>query len=77
MPDVARPQTNGFSPASASGSVPAPAYELGEKVATRVAYGTALAKLGAVDPRVVALDGDTKNSDLCRNLSQGSPGAVF
>jgi transketolase len=37
-------------------------YKLGDKVATREAYGTALARIGEVDHRVVALDGDTKNS---------------
>jgi transketolase len=37
-------------------------YKLGDKVATREAYGTALARIGEVDLRVVALDGDTKNS---------------
>lgn len=39
-----------------------PSYSLGEKVATRLAYGTAIAKLGANNKRVVALDADTKNS---------------
>jgi transketolase len=39
-----------------------PAYKKGDPVATREAYGTALAALGAVDPRVVALDADVKNS---------------
>lgn len=39
-----------------------PAYQLGEMVATRLAYGTALAKLAQHNPRVIALDGDTKNS---------------
>ncbi|XP_071510288.1 transketolase-like protein 2 [Diadema antillarum] len=39
-----------------------PNYELGAKVATRVAYGTALVKLGKTNSHVVALDGDTKNS---------------
>ena len=32
------------------------------QVATRVAYGTGLAKLGKNNSRVIALDGDTKNS---------------
>ncbi|MDB6020835.1 MAG: tktA [Pedosphaera sp.] len=41
---------------------PAPAYKLGDMVATREAYGTALVRIGEVDERVVALDGDTKNS---------------
>ena len=39
-----------------------PAYKLGDSVATREAFGTALAALGKVDPRVVALDADVKNS---------------
>src|SRR5262252_5068350 len=33
-----------------------PAYKLGDEVATREAYGVALAKLGEADSRVVALD---------------------
>ncbi|VVC33185.1 Transketolase, N-terminal,Transketolase C-terminal/Pyruvate-ferredoxin oxidoreductase domain [Cinara cedri] len=39
-----------------------PNYTLGEKIATRVAYGTALAKIADNNDRVIALDGDTKNS---------------
>jgi transketolase len=40
----------------------APDYSPEDQVATRQAYGAALAKLGAANPAVVALDGDTKNS---------------
>ncbi|KAF2359921.1 Transketolase N-terminal [Trinorchestia longiramus] len=39
-----------------------PNYKLGDKVATRAAYGTALSKIAENCPRVIALDGDTKNS---------------
>lgn len=39
-----------------------PNYKLGESVATRLAYGTALAKIAQNNDRVIALDGDTKNS---------------
>ncbi|MEQ2246084.1 Transketolase-like protein 2 [Ilyodon furcidens] len=39
-----------------------PAYKKGDKMATRQAYGIALARLGQGSQRVVALDGDTKNS---------------
>lgn len=39
-----------------------PNYKPGEKVASRQAYGFALAKLGRTCDRVVAFDGDTKNS---------------
>jgi transketolase len=37
-------------------------YPLGQQIATREAYGDALARLGDVNPLVVVLDGDTKNS---------------
>ncbi|MGA2685803.1 MAG: transketolase [Verrucomicrobiota bacterium] len=37
-------------------------YKTGDSVATREAYGTALARMGEVDQRIVAVDGDTKNS---------------
>jgi transketolase len=41
---------------------PAVSYKTGDSVATREAYGNALLRIGGADPRVVALDGDTKNS---------------
>ena len=50
-----------------------PAYELGEKVATRQAYGTALVKLGKVCKQVVALDGDTKNSTFALPFAREFP----
>jgi transketolase len=37
-------------------------YEQGAQVATRMAYGAALQKLGAVHPEMVVLDGDVKDS---------------
>ena len=37
-------------------------YSIGQQVATREAFGDALARLGDSNPLVVALDGDTKNS---------------
>ncbi len=46
----------------APASYPAPNYKLGDNVATREAFGSALARIGEVDERIVALDGDTKNS---------------
>jgi transketolase len=39
-----------------------PTHKLGELIATREAYGMALARLGTADPRIVALDADVKNS---------------
>ena len=42
--------------------VAAPAYKMGEAVATREAWGAGLAAVGKVDTRIVALDADVKNS---------------
>lgn len=50
-----------------------PAYQLGETVATRLAYGTALAKIGMNNSRVIALDGDTKNSTYSEKLKKAFP----
>jgi transketolase len=46
----------------APSSYPPTTYKAGDMVATREAFGTALLRIGEVDNRVVALDGDTKNS---------------
>lgn len=63
--------------AAAEAAFPTPSYQLGEKVATRAAYGTALAKLGTVNPLVVALDGDTKNSTFAEKFLAVHPQRYF
>ncbi|KAH8278963.1 hypothetical protein KR018_011816 [Drosophila ironensis] len=50
-----------------------PNYKLGDSVATRLAYGTALAKIGKNNERVIALDGDTKNSTFSDKLRAIAP----
>jgi transketolase len=50
-----------------------PQYALKDQVATREAYGTALAKLGEADSRVVALDADVKNSTFSEKFEQAFP----
>ena len=77
---------NGFRP-SPRPAVPAPSgpashvltvtYDAGATVATREAYGTALAKLVAQDTRVVALDGDTKNSTFSQSVLEDHPDNFF
>ena len=47
-----------------------PSYKLGDSVATREAYGDALAKIGMKDIRVVALDADVKNSTFSDKFEQ-------
>jgi len=54
-----------------------PDYKLGDKVATREAYGTALAKLGDSDGRVVALDGDVKNSTFSEKFEKVHPDRFY
>jgi len=50
-----------------------PNYKLGEAVATRLAYGTALQKVAQNNPRVIAFDGDTKNSTFSCKIKEVSP----
>jgi transketolase len=52
-------------------------YRMGDEVATRAAYGTALEKLGALEPSIVALDGDVKNSTGVESFSKLFPERFF
>ena len=54
-----------------------PDYPSGEDVATRGGYGIGLAKLGGVNPNVVALDGDTKNSTYAEQFMELYPNRYF
>jgi len=55
------------------GTVEPAAYKLGDQIATREAFGAALARLGTADPRVVALDGDVKNSTFSEKFEAAHP----
>lgn len=57
--------------------VPAPAYKQGDVVATREAWGAALAAVGAVDSRIVGLDADVKNSTFSDKFEKIAPGRFF
>ena len=52
---------------------PAINYQLGTPIATREAYGTALVRVGSADLRVVAMDGDTKNSTFSEKFYKQFP----
>jgi transketolase len=54
-----------------------PSYALGEKVATRGAYGDALAWIGSVDEKVVALDGEVGNSTYAERFAAKHPDRFF
>jgi transketolase len=59
-----------------SADVRLPTYDLGDKVATRKAYGQALAALGA-RPDVVALDGEVGNSTYAEEFAKAYPERYF
>ncbi|KAK4872291.1 hypothetical protein RN001_016415 [Aquatica leii] len=50
-----------------------PSYKIGEQVATRAAYGTGLAKIAENNSRVIALDGDMKNSTYSEKIKKVDP----
>lgn len=50
-----------------------PKYKLGDKVSTRQAYGPALVSLGKSCDRVIAMDGDTKNSTFAEIYKKEFP----
>jgi transketolase len=63
--------------AAAPADVAKPRYSVGDKVATRKAYGQALAALGARDPWVVALDGEVSNSTYANEFAIHFPDRFF
>ena len=58
-------------------ALPAPSYAMGDEIATREAYGTALAALGRIDSRVVALDADVKNSTFSDKFGKAFPDRFY
>jgi transketolase len=64
-------------PAAADGAdVKLPTYDIGQKVATRKAYGAALTALG-VRRDVVAMDGEVSNSTFADQFAQAYPERYF
>jgi transketolase len=59
------------------GELELPRYELGDEVATRKAYGEALAALGTARGDVVALDGEVSNSTFAEIFAKGHPERYF
>src|SRR5208282_4246492 len=63
------PAPNNAAPAG----YPPVSYKPGDSIATREAYGNALARIGEVDQRIVAMDGDTKNSTYSEKFMKKFP----
>ena len=75
--DVPRPDAGERHRFDAPGTPEWPRYEIGDKVATRKAYGEALAALGGEDPEVVALDGEVSNSTYAEIFRDAHPERFF
>jgi len=58
---------------TAPAGYPPISYKLGDAIATREAYGVALTRIGGADPRIVAMDGDTKNSTYAEKFYKKFP----
>jgi transketolase len=75
--DVAKPETGAEPHRFETGSLELPVYEVGDEVATRKAYGEALAAVGAADEFVVALDGEVSNSTFAEIFAAAHPDRYF
>ncbi len=60
-----------------TGALELPRYEVGDEVATRKAYGEALAALGTARGDVVALDGEVSNSTFAEIFRDAHPDRYF
>jgi transketolase len=75
--DVAKPDGRGEPHRFETGPLELPRYEVGSDVATRKAYGEALAALGAADGLVVGLDGEVSNSTYAEIFAEAHPERYF
>jgi len=60
-----------------TGELELPRFEVGDKVATRKAYGQALEAVGAANGQVVALDGEVSNSTYSEIFAKAHPERYF
>jgi transketolase len=75
--DVAKPEFDGEPHSFDEGPLELPTWDLGEEVATRLAYGEALVAVGAANGRVVALDGEVSNSTYAELFAKADPERYF
>ena len=74
--EIAKPEAS-VPERPAAGTLELPRYDLGTEVATRKAYGDAVAALGAARPDVVALDGEVSNSTFAEAFAKAHPDRYF
>jgi transketolase len=77
-PDPGRSYARTSLPQPPEFAAPAPPdYAAGASVATREAYGFALKRLASVNPRIVAISGDVKNSTFSEIFGDAYPDRFF
>jgi transketolase len=77
-PQIQRPSGRSRRPEPpAYDRLPALAHKKGDSIATREAWGTALAAIGGVDERIVALDADVKNSTFSDRFEKAFPNRFY
>ena len=74
---IQKPSSSPGATGTATSALPPPPYKLGDSAATREAFGVALEALGAVNPLVVALDADVKNSTYTDKFGKKFPNRFF
>jgi len=74
---VAKPEGELPQLPAADGALDLPTWEVGEEVATRLAYGEALKAVGAADGTVVGLDGEVSNSTYAEIFAKAFPDRYF
>ncbi len=79
MVQVQPPPASGGSPQTAgpAATLKLPSYPVATSVATRQAYGDALAALGTARPDVVALDAEVSNSTFAETFKKAHPDRFF
>lgn len=73
---ITKPSASNTAPA-VIGPMPAAPYKIGDSIATREAFGAALEALGSVNPLIVALDADVKNSTYTDKFGKKFPTRFF
>jgi transketolase len=77
-PDLGKSYARASSHKPPTFPVPAPPdYDPSHPVATREAYGLALKRLGAVNPRIIAMSGDVKNSTFSETFGDAFPDRFY
>lgn len=74
--DVPKPTVTA-APRQPAGPLELPRYDVGSEVATRKAYGDALAAIGAARPDIVVVDGEVSNSTYAEIFAKAHPDRYF